>query len=101
MEKVNNLKASLRSKTEEANDVEEKRAKMEERFNKVMEQNQLHARINIDLDSRISVVRAENDKLQSKIERPRAKLQHKEDSFLLQKTHKIYHMRRKSLEEEK
>ncbi|XP_070034792.1 tropomyosin-2-like [Nicotiana tomentosiformis] len=98
---VNNLEPCLRSKTEEANAVEEKRAKMEERLKRVIEQNQLHATTSVELDSRISLVKAENDKLQTKIEKLQAKLQDQEDSFLLEKTYAIYHMKRKTLKEAK
>lgn len=45
-------------------------------------------------------MRAENDKLQSKIKILQAKLQEQEDSILY-KTYAIYHMKRKTLEEVK
>lgn len=37
MKQINNLESSLRSKIEEVSSTEEKRARMQERFNKVME----------------------------------------------------------------
>ncbi|XP_070047074.1 uncharacterized protein [Nicotiana tomentosiformis] len=68
IDQVNNLKASLHSKIEKANVVNEKRTKMEERLKRVMEHNQLHSTTNVELDSKISIMKAENDKLKSKIE---------------------------------
>ncbi|XP_070042608.1 uncharacterized protein [Nicotiana tomentosiformis] len=100
MEQINNLKASLCSKIEEAT-AEEKRARMEQRFKKVMEQNSEHARTNTDLCRTYGIMRDENEQLQSKIKKLRSKLQDQEDSFLLEKTYVIYHMRRKTLEEAK
>lgn len=68
MEQISNLKADLCSKIEEANIVEEKRARIEERLKRTMEQDQLHAITNTELDSMINIVKAENDKLQKTIE---------------------------------
>nr|XP_009804075.1 PREDICTED: uncharacterized protein LOC104249361 [Nicotiana sylvestris] len=75
MEQVNNLEASLRSKIEKANATEERRAKMEETLKRVMEQNRLHSTTNVELNSKISTMKAENKKLQSKIDKLREKLQ--------------------------
>lgn len=60
-----------------------------------MEQNHEHARTNNDLDRSYGIVRAENNQLQSKIE----KLRDQEDSFRLEKTYAFYQIRRKILEE--
>lgn len=69
MAQINNLEASVCSKTKEATTADEKRAIMDERFKKVMEQNQRHATTNTELYSRINIVRSENVKLQSKIDK--------------------------------
>lgn len=49
MKQIINLEASICFKTEETDAVKEKRARMEERFKKIMEQNQEHARTNTNL----------------------------------------------------
>ncbi|XP_070054780.1 uncharacterized protein [Nicotiana tomentosiformis] len=101
MEQVNNLEANLRSKTEEANAAEGKREKMKERLKRVIEQNRLHSTTNVELDSKISKMRAKNEKLQSKIDKLRAKLQDQEDSLVFEKTYSIYHTKTKTQEEAK
>ncbi|XP_070054037.1 uncharacterized protein [Nicotiana tomentosiformis] len=101
MEQINNLKAKLHSKTKKANDYEERRAKMEERLKNVMEQNRLHSTTNVELDSKISTMKAENEKLQSQIDKLRAKLQNPEDSLIFKKTYIIYHTKRKTFAEAK
>lgn len=90
MAQINNLEANLHSKTEEATDAEKKRAKMEEMFIVVMEQNHEHARTNTDINWIYDIVKAENEQLHSKIERLQAKLKDQHDSFLLEKTSVIY-----------
>ncbi|XP_070032061.1 uncharacterized protein [Nicotiana tomentosiformis] len=67
MEQINKLKANLHSKIEEVAATQEKRARVEERLKKVMEQNHEHARTNIDLCWTYEIVRIKNDQLQSKI----------------------------------
>ncbi|XP_070042614.1 tropomyosin-2-like [Nicotiana tomentosiformis] len=101
MEQVNNLEASLHSKAKEANTAEEKRAKIKERLKRIMEKNQLHSRTNVELNSKISIMKAENEKLKSKINKLQAKLQDKEDSTVFVKSCDIYHTKRKTLEEAK
>ncbi|XP_070036511.1 uncharacterized protein [Nicotiana tomentosiformis] len=100
-EQVNNLKARLCSKTEDANAAEERRAKIEKRLKSVMEQNRLHSTTNIELDSKISMMKSENEELQSKIDKLQAKLWDQVDSFVFDKTYTMYHMKRKTLEEAK
>ncbi|XP_070044936.1 uncharacterized protein [Nicotiana tomentosiformis] len=100
-EQINNLKADLSSKTEEANVAEEKRAKMEERLKKAMDQNRIHSTTNVELDSRLSALRSERDGLQAEINKLQAKFQDQEDSLVFEKTYVVYHMRRKTLEEAK
>lgn len=47
----------------EANVAENQRANIEESMKGVVEHNQIHATTNVDLDSKICIVKAENDKL--------------------------------------
>nr|XP_009608999.1 ensconsin-like [Nicotiana tomentosiformis] len=101
MEQISNLEVGLRAKIEEASAAEEKRAKMEERLKKVTEHNRLHSTTNVELESKISTMKAENEELQAKIDKLRAKLQDEEDSILFEKTYSMYHMKRTTLEEAK
>ncbi|XP_070004758.1 GRIP domain-containing protein RUD3-like [Nicotiana sylvestris] len=103
MEQVNNLEASLRSKIEDDNATEERKTRMLERLKRVMEQNKLHSTTNVELDSKINIVKPENKNLQSKIKKLGAKLQDQEDEdfVLFEKTYAIYHTKRKTLEEAK
>ncbi|XP_070014960.1 tropomyosin-2-like [Nicotiana sylvestris] len=66
-----------------------------------MEKNQLHSTTNVELDSKINIMKAKTEKLQSKIEKVRAKLQDQEDSIHFEKSYDIYHKKRKTLEESK
>ncbi|XP_070039204.1 uncharacterized protein [Nicotiana tomentosiformis] len=98
---VNNLKVALNSKIEEANAAEEKMAKMEERFKRVIEQNQVHLSATLDLDLSLSAIRSERDRLQAEVDRIKAKLQFQKDFLVLEKTYAIYQVRRKTLKEVK
>ncbi|XP_070017564.1 tropomyosin-2-like [Nicotiana sylvestris] len=62
---------------------------------------ELHDVVTATAKREINNVKAENDKLQSKIVKLRAKLQDQKDSINLKKTYDIYHMKRKTLEEAK
>lgn len=101
MSQVNNLEDDLRVRTEEARVAGEGKAKMEERLLKVMEQNRLHSSTNVIFDARDSVMKAENEELQAKVKKLRARLQNQEDSFIFEKTYSMFHMKRKTLEEAK
>ncbi|XP_070008290.1 uncharacterized protein [Nicotiana sylvestris] len=101
MEHVKNLEAKLFSKTEKSHVAEERRAKIEERLKRFMEQNRLHLTTNIEHDSKISTTKAKNEKLQSKIYKIREKLQDQEDSSVFEKTYTIYHTKMNTLEEAK
>ncbi|XP_070035117.1 uncharacterized protein [Nicotiana tomentosiformis] len=81
-EQINNLKADLSSKTEEANDAEDKRDRMKERLKRAMDQNQIYSTTNVELDSRLSAMRSERDDIQVEIDRLQAKLQDQEDSLV-------------------
>ncbi|XP_070045721.1 tropomyosin-2-like [Nicotiana tomentosiformis] len=85
----------------DTNAAEEKRSEMEERLKRVMEQNRLPSTTNVELDSRIRARKAENEELQAKIDKLRAKLLDQEDSLIFKKTYAMYHMKRKTLEEAK
>ncbi|XP_070034857.1 probable kinetochore protein SPC25 [Nicotiana tomentosiformis] len=93
---INNLKANLCSKNEEANAIEEKRAKMEERLKRIMEKNRLHSTTNVEHDSRLSATKDEREQLQAKIDKLQAKIQDQEDSLIFEKTYVIYHMKKKT-----
>lgn len=70
---------------------------MEERFKKVMEKNCEHAKTNTDLSGAYDILKIDNEQLQLKIQRLQARLHYQEDIFLLEKTHVVYHMKRKTL----
>nr|XP_009596445.1 DDRGK domain-containing protein 1-like [Nicotiana tomentosiformis] len=60
---IKKLKAELTSKTEKDNATEEKRAKMEERFKKIMKQNRIHLSTTMKHDSCLGAMRSERDNL--------------------------------------
>lgn len=63
MEKINSLEESLHSKTEETTATKKKRAKIEKRLKKVMEQNREHMRKNTNLCRTYDIARVENEQL--------------------------------------
>lgn len=101
MESIRSLETDLHSKTEEANAVEEKMAKIEEWIWKVMDQNREHAKTNSDLAETYGILKVENEQLQSKLQERRARFRVQEESFMLEKTHAVYSMQRKTLEDVK
>lgn len=66
IEQISNLEANVRSKTKKVATADEKRARIEERFKKFMEQNREHTGTDTNLDRSYGIVRAENDQLQYK-----------------------------------
>lgn len=99
MKKIKNLEARLHSKMEEAIADAEKMERMKERLQRVMEKKCEHANTNTDLCRAYDILWVDNDRLQSKIKKLQAKLQDQDDSYLLSKTHAVYHMKRKTLED--
>lgn len=97
---VKTILSKLRSKTKKATAGEEKRERMDKRLKKVMEQNCKQAK-NTDLSGAYDILKVGNKQLQLKIKKIQARFSDQEDIFLLEKTHVIYHKRRKTLEDAK
>ncbi|XP_070036265.1 zinc finger BED domain-containing protein RICESLEEPER 2-like [Nicotiana tomentosiformis] len=67
IERVNNLEAALNSKVEEVAATEEKCAKMEDRYKKIMEHNKVHITTIRDLYLSLSTMRSEKDGLLTEV----------------------------------
>lgn len=67
------LEAAMHSKTEEASVSEEKRAKMEEILWNAMKQNCEHAKTNSELSGAYNILKVDNERVQSKIQKLRAR----------------------------
>lgn len=65
-----------------------------------MEQNRIHLTTTIDLDSRLSAMKAQRERLQTKIDNIQAQLQYQEDFLVFEKNYAIYNMKRKTLEKQ-
>ncbi|XP_070041165.1 uncharacterized protein [Nicotiana tomentosiformis] len=98
---ANNLEAALNSKAEEVASAEEKRARMEDRYKKIMDKNRVHISTICDLDLSLGATRSERDGLLAEVDRLNAKLQHQGDSLIFKKTYSTHHMMRKTLDEAK
>lgn len=95
------MKINLCSEPEEANAAKEKMDRMEERLKRAMEQNLLHSTTNVELDSCLSAMKSEREELQAKIDKLQEKVQDQEHSLVFEKTYVIYHIKRKTMEEDK
>lgn len=67
VEQVHNLEVALSSKIEEATPTEEKQARMEERFKKIMKKNWVHITTICDLDLILDATRSERDGLHDEV----------------------------------
>ncbi|XP_070048460.1 uncharacterized protein [Nicotiana tomentosiformis] len=99
--RINNLEAALNSKVEEAAVAEEKHARMEEKYKKVMEHNKFcNSTIN-DLVVSLQAARSERNNLSIEVDQLKEELQYQTTSLIVEKTYSMYNMRRKTLEEAK
>nr|XP_009588363.1 dynactin subunit 1-like [Nicotiana tomentosiformis] len=101
IERVNNLKAALNSKTAEVVATEEKRAQMEDRYKRIMKHNKVYITNIRDLDLSLSATRSEQNGLLTEVDRLKLELKRLADSLIIKKTYSMYSMRRKTLEEAK
>lgn len=100
-ERLNNLEATLNSKAEEVVAAEEKRAQMDDKHKRIIEHNKVHIATICDLDLSLSAARSERGDLSREVDRLKLELQRRADSLIIEKTHSMYSMRIKTLEEAK
>ncbi|XP_070041472.1 uncharacterized protein [Nicotiana tomentosiformis] len=101
IERLINLEIALNSKAEEATYSEEKRSQMEDKYKRIMEHYKVHIATILDLDLSLSAARSERDSLSSEVDQLKSELHHEADSLIIENTHSMYRMRRKTLEEAK
>ncbi|XP_019251362.1 PREDICTED: uncharacterized protein LOC109230304 [Nicotiana attenuata] len=101
IERLNNLEAALHSKTEEIVAAEEKHARLKERHKKVTEHNKVFCSTVRDLDVSLQATRFVRDSLSVEVDKLKEELQRRAASLIVEKTHSMYSMRRKILEEAK
>ncbi|XP_070057871.1 uncharacterized protein [Nicotiana tomentosiformis] len=100
-ERLNNLEAALNSKVKEPTTAEEKHARMEKKYNKVMEHNKFYNSTIRDLDVSLQAARSERNYLSKEVDQLKKELQRRAASFIVEKIYSMYIMRRKTLEEAK
>ncbi|XP_070054142.1 uncharacterized protein [Nicotiana tomentosiformis] len=100
-ERETNLEAALNSKVEELTAVEAKYARLEEKYKKTIEHNKLYSSTVRDLDVSIRSARFSRDNLSADITGLKEELEHREASFVVEKTYAMYDIQRKTLEEAK
>ncbi|XP_019251077.1 PREDICTED: uncharacterized protein LOC109229994 [Nicotiana attenuata] len=100
-ERLNNLEASLNSKTEEVTVAEAKHARLEEKHNRTIEHNRVFSSIVRELDVSLRSTRSTRDNLSAEVDRLKEELQHRASSLIVEKTYAMYSMSRKNLEKAK
>ncbi|XP_070054292.1 uncharacterized protein [Nicotiana tomentosiformis] len=83
--RLNNFEATLNSKAEEAVAAEEKHARMEEKYRKVMEHNKVYNSTIRYLDVSFQVARSERNKLSTEVDQLKEELQCREASLIVEK----------------